>query len=779
MRKIFNIKKYFSIILLVLCSFFVVSDCFAWDGNMAINFNPLAKNDEDKVQTNLYAHDAGGIGGKSIYDKDENKCLPATKYKPRKEGVCLFCSVVATVFNTVSTIANNAIVGYADSVAKGNNAIVGYADSVAKVVIIGFAVWLAIQIISFVSSIETRDIKDLLQSIFTQGFLVLISVMIIKTGIANFLNAFVVPIYSTGHQISQKIFEESNDKTRVNQIRGAARTFILDNKKLPNGLPQDMGVTILQTMTQMEDGVRKFQALGSSLMCQSWKDGWWILPSIRLLLLGLSLWVSAMVLIIAIPFLLVDSVFQLGVATVLMPIAVGSFAFKSTRQYSKKVWETFLNSMFAFLFISIIVFILLVVLQQIAESGLSFNSPAIKEVGATFDDMFMQGKKGMVYFSALKDGFSWDSITFLELIFTFVLAWSVMNMGKDFAKEFADSISSTSIGSNIATMGASTIKSTSLGIITPLKDSAVRSFQNGVSRATRGIFHAGRQMKINRQVKKFDKNNATEVNGVKTYTDTKGRVHTLENGVITTVKKGKNGQETITIQSKDITVTRTKDKNGNYKERIKLNNDKLNQIIRPDGSVDTATFASMFQNISNKEHADILKAAMVKRIAEKRIPNGYNREQKLSKQTEIIKSENGEIILKDITKDGDVIFTKVRLDDNGVLETSITEVSNRGGKVKTMTSDGYRNILTTGELNQDVKQSDLTSINAVNSHMNDKKTHTSYGLSKFYREKVDKGWLRVTDVNGGMLDGDKLNYANDSIARQTLSEKANINAIFK
>ena len=571
------------------------------------------------------------------------------------------------------------------------------------------------------------------------------------SGIANFLNTFVVPVYSTGHYMAQAMFPDKNASEEK-----AARLI----RKYDNGLPVNMGVTILQTMTKMENNVLKFQTLGNSFLCQSFKDpwSWWIIPNMRLLLLGIVLWVSALVLIVAVPFLIVDSVFQLGVGTALMPVAVGSFAFKSTRQYSKKVWETFLNSMFAFVFICIIVLILITMLRKLAETGIV---DGLKTEGATFDAMFEKpiSTGGKAYFSALINHFTWGGTTFLKLIFLYVLAWSVMNMGKEFAKEFAESISSTSIGSNVATMGASAIKGTALGITRPVVKSVVGGFQKGVARVARGIRHGTRRRAMNKQMKKFDnpKNNVTEVNGVKTYTDKKGRVHTLENGVMTTVKKGKNGKETVTVKSKDITVTRTKDKNGNYKERIKLNNDKIHSIVRPDGSVDTAAFASMFEGVSG-EQEKVLKAAMVKMIVQKRIPNGYDRKQKLSSPPEIIKSENGEMILREVTKDGDVVFTKVKLNSNGVLETSITEVSNRGGRVRTMTSDGYRNSLTTGQLNQNVSQDDLTSIDAVNAHTDQKNKKTVYGISKFYKERVDRGWLRVEDVGAGMYEGIKQSF---------------------
>lgn len=700
MKKIFNIKKILSIALVVLCTFFVATDCFA---------------------------------------SAAQKCIPYNRYETR--DMCIFCPVVAVAFNTVSKV--------------GDNAVSSYANSVAKVVIVGFAIWLAIQILSFVSSIETRDLKDLLQSILTKGFVILISVFIIKTGIANFLDTFVVPIYSTGHRMAQSLFETDADANLIKNIREKAATIILDKKSVPSGLPQDMGITILQTMTQMENQILKYKALGSGFLCQSWVDKWFIIPKIRYLLIGIVLWATAIVLMAAIPFLLIDSVFQLGIATALMPVAVGSFAFKSTRQYSKKVWDTLLNSMFTFLFVCIIVMILLTMLQQLAGGGRI-------STGATFEDMYNPQtwySKGDEYFTHMLDNFTWGGTTFLKLIFFYILAWSVMNMGKEFAKEFAESISSTSIGSNVATMGASAIKGTALGITRPVVKSVVGGFQKGVARVARGIRHGTRRRAMNKQMKKFDnpKNNVTEVNGVKTYTDKKGRIHTLENGAITTVKKGKNGKETIMVRSKDITVTRTKDKNGNWKERIKLNNDKIHSIVRPDGSVDTAAFASMFEGVSG-EQEKVLKAAMVKMIVQKRIPNGYDRKQKLSSPPEIIKSENGEMILREVTKDGDVVFTKVKLNSNGVLETSITEVSNRGGRVRTMTSDGYRNSLTIGQLNQNVSQDDLTSIDAVNAHTDQKNKKTVYGISKFYKERVDRGWLRVEDVAAGMYEGIKQSF---------------------
>lgn len=114
-----------------------------------------------------------------------------------------------------------------------------------------------------------------------------------------------------------------------------------------------MGVSILCTIKTIQDKILDVMALGSTSICvalyvESW-HGLALFPHLGYLIVGLVLWIAAILLLIIYPFLLIDSVLQLTVATALLPAAIGAYAFKSTQKYVGKVWDTFLNCMFNFI----------------------------------------------------------------------------------------------------------------------------------------------------------------------------------------------------------------------------------------------------------------------------------------------------------------------------------------------------------------------------------------------------------------------------------------------
>ena len=678
-------------------------------------------------------------------NKDETGCHPICEYHPKE--VCTFCPMFAAVFNTVSTI--------------GATAINSYSNSVARVVMIAFGIWLAIHILSFASSMETRDVKDLVQSVMIQGFLVMIAVLIIKGGVAGFFSTFLEPVYSTGHKMSQVMFEDC-----VSQKSGIVKCDAADQKavssdfglirRVENGLPVTMGNTIIQTMTMMENRILKVKALGSAFLCSSWEEGL-ILFKLRFFFIGIAMWLAGVVLIIAIPFLIIDSVFQLSVASALLPIAVGSFAFKSTRQYSKKVWETLLNSTFSFLFLSIVVLILLSALEYVTQSGIG-NSIGLEV--SEFNKMYIDTGSEEGIYAELKEKFSWTFSGFLKLIFVFVLAWSVMNMGKEFAGEFASSISSTSIGSDIGVMAASSAKGMAVKAGKPL----AKSIGSGASKAGRSIIKNsvsgvyGGARWVGRKFKFL--NAKTTVNG-NTTTRTKKNGETLSvtenNGVTRTIQKNKNGEEQLTLKNENITVERTKklkSVNGQlqyvYNEEVKFKGQSLKDAVRPNGEVDAAALNSLLGGATGEDR-EILQNAVVNGVIEERFGKAAYDSARADNiaPPEIIKSSSGDLVIKEQNAKGETIFKQMKLHPNGALETSITKIDAKGN-VTQMTSDGIRNRLVKTKLQDGVDAKNISSLDDLNSNTDKSQTKTAYGYTEYYRKAVQRG-ARHENIPLGMM----------------------------
>ena len=130
-----------------------------------------------------------------------------------------------------------------------------------------------LEVIKFVSSMKTRDLKDFMQTLITRSFILMIVLIILKTGVGNFYNVFIQPVYNTGQNMAQMMFEDKTASGSHNEDKKALKDkSITGLKEFKNGLPSSMGASIVKTMTMMENRIRKINALGSALWCQSWKE---------------------------------------------------------------------------------------------------------------------------------------------------------------------------------------------------------------------------------------------------------------------------------------------------------------------------------------------------------------------------------------------------------------------------------------------------------------------------------------------------------------------------
>jgi hypothetical protein len=648
---------------------------------------------------------------------------------------------------------------------------------VIRVVLIGFGIWLAIQILAFVSSLETRDLKDLAQSLITQGFLVMIAVFILSTGAAKFLNTFIVPVYRTGQLMSQTMFSDcltSSDETADIKSSGQkTQCSAGDNnanfsfsstgfKTYANGLPVEMGATIVQTMTMMENRVRKFQALGAALVCQSWQESVFMVPKFGYFWTGLVLWILASVLIVAVPFLLIDAVFELGVAVAILPFAVGGFPFKSTRQYCKKVWETFLNSTFMFLFVSIVVLIVLGTLYSAVTDG--------EGTLDNFDDLFQVTTAGQIAYDQILNTLGWFGWPFVRLTCVFLLAWTVMSTGKDFAGKFASSISSTSIGSSIATMAASTTKGMTISTAKPFAQHAwnkartvVPAAASKLSGAVKDGINSIRQDKLR---SKFD--NVSGQDGKKTFTDKNGHTFTMENGVVTeTYTKGNRTITKINTGHMTRVVTAETKKDGKvvYNEKIKQNDNLLNEIMQKDGKIDVNKLQELTKGLEGKAKEEAMiaftKAAVEKRISKH--AHDYGKANNLNKP-EVVKMdlEHGEMVIREQNDKGEVCFSRVKLHSNGYMEVSMAKVD-KNGKVRELQSDGIRNKMSTYKLQEGVDVNNLGSIESVRAAEDDPtKRKNRYSYSKHYQRLVDEGY-NENSFDLGIMSAEEVGDAHDYI----------------
>ena len=553
-----------------------------------------------------------------------DNCAPKCFYK--ELTTCSFCPLFEVVFNAASTIAKHAI----DT----------FSGSIIRVVVIAFGIWIAFQILAFVSTPEVRDLKDLASSLITQSFIVMLVVIILESGAMNFFNYALTPVYTTGQNLAQTIIKPDTVATSYEGTANASDTQkqlderanrpcdnklsgIYDDAKGEGALPKAMGDSIICTMTLIQNRVAQVKALGSASICKSWKEKFFIIPHLNYLLIGVGLWVGAMIMLLAVPFMMIDAVFQLAVAAALLPFAIGSYAFKITRGYSKKVWETFLNSMFQFIFVSLVALMLVVAYQSIIA-------------GSTGDLSYMFAGENDAALSDLLVKLPWFSTAFLKLCFVMILAWSVLSAAKNFAGSFAGSISNTNIGSSIGTMAGSFTKSAATRILEPTAKATAEHLGRGIRAAAVAPIHLARRGAMNYRASRIKRKGTfnaetgqytleskhwwgkkkltlvENADGTKSINKDKER-KTLGGGIIV---KSKIQTEHFNVR----TIRHEKDGQVWYEDKVRLNSSFASHLYRKDGTLNHNDYENLLavQGTANADHINI---ALAKEAMAQRMPN--------------------------------------------------------------------------------------------------------------------------------------------------------------
>jgi hypothetical protein len=346
-----------------------------------------------------------------------------------------------------------------------------------------------------------------------------------------------------------------------------------------------------------------------------------------------------------------------------------------------------------------------------------------------------------------------------------------MSTGKDFAGKFASSISSTSIGSSIATMAASTTKGMAISTAKPFAQHAWHKIRAGVpataskvSGAVKDTLNSWRQEKLQ---SKFD--NVKSQDGKKTFTDKNGHTFTLENGVVTeTYTKGNRTVTKINSGHMTRVITAEKKKDGKvvYNEKIKQHDNLLNEIMKKDGKIDVNKLQELTQGLEGKAKEEAMiaftKAAVEKRISKH--AHDYGKANN-SRPPEVVKMdlERGEMVIRECNDKGEVSFSRVKLHSNGYMEVSMTKVD-KNGKVRELQSDGIRNKMSTYKLQEGVKAEDLGSIESVRAAADGSSApKTRYSYSKHFQRLVDEGF-NENAIDSGIMSAEEVrdayNYIN-------------------
>lgn len=365
----------------------------------------------------------GQMGGSSGYSEDgtepDRNCAPSN-YAASMTS-CLFCPLFKVIFDTASLMAKLTF----DKLAI----------PVMSVVLVAWAIWIAMTILKYVSALDTKDVPSMVKELLSKSLVVLVVVVFLQADSGTFFQMALEPIFNTGFKLAQLALADGTCKEDFGVLKDG-------------GLPASMGNSILCTIKAIQDRLINTMSLGSASMCVGWyiKGKLFIFGSIPYLISGLLIWGGCLVLLVIYPFLMLDSIFQLTVACALLPAAIGCYPFKLTKRYVGKVWNAFINAMFNFIFLCIMILIFSAAIDETLKTSLE------NTVGADASDM------DNTYMEVILNALVWAGITLMKIVFILLLAWAVLDEVSDFANDFAGGLANGDIGRQIGGLAATGTK---------------------------------------------------------------------------------------------------------------------------------------------------------------------------------------------------------------------------------------------------------------------------------------------------------------------------------
>ena len=347
---------------------------------------------------------------------DDPDCVYENVIMSYSNWNCLFCRPFKIVFNTMSTMAQHSY----DIFAK----------YVAFVVAVGFALWLVIIVLKTVSTFNKAEPRILIKTMLGQAFRVMVVIFLLLWPLKNTLDYTVNPVFETGMRLAQL----SSGYVGLN---GADSCNLGEDAVAEGGaVSAAFGNGVLCTVKKVQEQILKIVAIGRVCHCLAWENSTWaLIPNFAYLLSAFIFMIAGFLLIVIYPFLLIDSLLKLTVVIALLPLALGAFAFRMN--YLKKIWETFLNAMFTFIFLSMIISII----AQIAE----------KYAGEILTDEVLSYRIASVL---------WFTSGGIKLAFVCLLGWVVLGEMKPFASKFGGGIKldiGAQVGGNVADLTKKTV----------------------------------------------------------------------------------------------------------------------------------------------------------------------------------------------------------------------------------------------------------------------------------------------------------------------------------
>ena len=260
------------------------------------------------------------------------------------------------------------------------------ADGGATLVMTAFAVWLALKLLKVLPSFKEENIGEVWTEIFHKLFLCLFCAYIVHSvgNIEWSLNTFVIPLYNTFTDLASSILT-TDDAGTIDLGEAGSVTFASEHKTcsatlsasgLRSSIEGMANCVVCLISSRLNAGIK----IGISLIGINFASA----------LVGLSMMLFFTLAKFGFVLFLVDSLFRLNFAVVLIPIMIMGIPFSFTRKWALHCFLMFLNSSGVMLFIGFLVGLAIMSLEQMMKHiGTQINAENMEGLGPILMAMLM------------------------------------------------------------------------------------------------------------------------------------------------------------------------------------------------------------------------------------------------------------------------------------------------------------------------------------------------------------------------------------------------------
>lgn len=379
---------------------------------------------------------------------------------------CMFCDLVAVVYD--------------GSVKFTDISLGSIAKSFATLLAIGFAIWIAIQVLGHISSLTKQDAPKFLGNLLRQSYKVLFAIILLYYP-QNVFNYAINPLLEAGLDFGNKTLD-ANSLGEIKKI---------ENKIATGGqggafFGEKTYKEIERYVVKIQSSISQLQAVGGSMACVGGriigaelnpftnnkdKKMTHIGDGFSILFQGAVMTIFGFLLSIAFTFYMLDAIVQIAVVGGLLPFIIASWPFKATANYTKTGVNMFMNSVFTLAFIGLIVSIdMQLINEAMIHSATKFsittdggtlrevksNDGGITEIARAFNEQNLQNVLALTDITGMG---------FLILLVCCYFGFKFLGEASSLANQFASGTltGKGALAPKIATMGASAAKNLALG----------------------------------------------------------------------------------------------------------------------------------------------------------------------------------------------------------------------------------------------------------------------------------------------------------------------------